>query len=282
MQHNIRDPHRDHKHGRIVRVTHKDRPLQKPVKIDGQPIPALLDNLKHPVDGVRHRTRVELSEHNSQEVISETQKWIQGMDESDEKEAHHLLEALWLHQQHNIRDLALLNRLMESPVQHVSVAAKTVQHHWFNADPALGSPAVVEDEHIEDTKGGIASDTKDLTTIHVATLVEKMKYNVKSIDVKAGKKIRIVFSNPDFLPHNLLVVKPKTADKVAAAAVAMGAEGFAKGFRPDSSDILAGTKMLDNKQKETIEFTLPGKGTYEFVCTFPGHHILMRGTLNAK
>jgi len=162
------------------------------------------------------------------------------------------------------------------------VAAKTVQHHWFNADPALGSPAVVEDEHIEDTKGGIVSDTKDLTTIHVATLVEKMKYNVKSIDVKAGKKIRIVFSNPDFLPHNLLVVKPKTADKVAAAAVAMGAEGFAKGFRPDSSDILAGTKMLDNKQKETIEFTLPGKGTYEFVCTFPGHHILMRGTLNAK
>ena len=282
MQHNIRDPHRDHKHGRIVRVTHKDRPLQKPVKIDGQPIPALLDNLKHPVDGVRHRTRVELSERNSQEVISETQKWIQGMDESDEKEAHHLLEALWLHQQHNIRDLALLNRLMESPVQHVSVAAKTVQHHWFNADPALGSPAVVEDEHIEDTKGGIVSDTKDLTTIHVATLVEKMKYNVKSIDVKAGKKIRIVFSNPDFLPHNLLVVKPKTADKVAAAAVAMGAEGFAKGFRPDSSDILAGTKMLDNKQKETIEFTLPGKGTYEFVCTFPGHHILMRGTLNAK
>ena len=282
MQHNIRDPHRDHKHGRVIRITHKERPLQKPVKIAGQPIPALLENLKHPVDGVRHRTRVELSGRDSKEVIAATKKWAAGFDPADEKEAHHLLEALWLHQQHNVRDAALLNKLLKSPNQHVSVAANTVQHHWYNADPALGSPAIEEDQHVADTVGGIASDTADLTTIDIATLVEKMKYNVKSIDVKAGKKIKIVFSNPDFLPHNLLVVKPKTADKVAAAAVAMGAEGFAKGFRPDSSDILAGTKMLDNGQKETIEFTLPGKGDYEIVCTFPGHHILMRATLRAR
>ena len=38
MQHNVRDPNRDHQHGRIYRVTYKDRPLQKPVKIDGEPI----------------------------------------------------------------------------------------------------------------------------------------------------------------------------------------------------------------------------------------------------
>ena len=40
MQHNIRDPSRDHVHGRIVRLTVKGRPLQKPVKIHGQPIEA--------------------------------------------------------------------------------------------------------------------------------------------------------------------------------------------------------------------------------------------------
>ena len=53
MQHNIRDPNRDHKHGRILRLTVKDRPLQKPVKIHGQPIAALLENLKH--QSRRHR-----------------------------------------------------------------------------------------------------------------------------------------------------------------------------------------------------------------------------------
>ncbi|MCK4685912.1 MAG: hypothetical protein KAT44_13200, partial [Pirellulales bacterium] len=60
MQHNIRDPNRDHVHGRIFRLTVKGRPLQKPVLIAGESIEALLENLKHPTNGVRHRTRVEL------------------------------------------------------------------------------------------------------------------------------------------------------------------------------------------------------------------------------
>ena len=33
---------------------------------------------------------------------------MKGFDVNDEKEAHHLLEALWMHQQHNVRDMDLL------------------------------------------------------------------------------------------------------------------------------------------------------------------------------
>ncbi|MHC4994921.1 MAG: PVC-type heme-binding CxxCH protein, partial [Planctomycetota bacterium] len=76
MQHNIRDPNRDHRHGRVYRITAKNRPLQKPVAIAGQPIAKLLDNLKHPVDGVRHRTRIELSGRDSGEVIAACQSWM--------------------------------------------------------------------------------------------------------------------------------------------------------------------------------------------------------------
>ena len=65
LQHNLRDPSRDHKHGRILRLTVQGRPLQEPVAIHGQPIGKLLENLKHPVDGVRHRSRVELSGRDS-------------------------------------------------------------------------------------------------------------------------------------------------------------------------------------------------------------------------
>ena len=134
MQHNIRDPNRDHKHGRIFRLTAKGRPLQKPVKIHGQSIVALLENLKHPVDGVRHRTRVELSGRNSEEVIAATQKWMKDFDPNDESEAHHLLEALWLHQQHNVRNEDLLNTLLNSDVMHAAMAAKSVHHAWHNVD----------------------------------------------------------------------------------------------------------------------------------------------------
>ena len=38
MQHNIRDPNRDHSHGRIYRVTYPGRPLLKPAKMKGKPI----------------------------------------------------------------------------------------------------------------------------------------------------------------------------------------------------------------------------------------------------
>ena len=134
MQHNIRDPNRDHVHGRIFRLTVKDRPLQQPVKIAGEPIEALLENLTHPVDGVRHRTRVELSGRDSQAVMAAVREWMKDLDANDEAEAHHLLEALWLHQQHGERDEELLDRLLSSDVKHAVVAANTVKHFWYNVD----------------------------------------------------------------------------------------------------------------------------------------------------
>ena len=134
MQHNIRDPNRDHAHGRIFRLTVKGRPLQEPVKIHGQPIELLLENLKHPVNGVRHRTRVELSARDSDAVIAATSHWMKDFDPDDETEAHHLLEALWLHQQHHVQNEHLLNMLLNSKVQHAVVAATTVKHFWHNVD----------------------------------------------------------------------------------------------------------------------------------------------------
>lgn len=148
MQHNIRDPNRDHKHGRIVRLTVKDRPLQKQVAIHDQPIAALLENLKHPVNGIRHRTRVELSARDSKEVVAAAKEWVKDFDVNDETEAHHMLEALWLHQQHGAKNQELLDALLNSKVEHAAVAAGTVRHFWENVDPqgasGFAAPAEVE------------------------------------------------------------------------------------------------------------------------------------------
>ena len=108
MQHNIRDPSRDHSHGRIFRVTAIGRPLSQHVKIDGQPVPALLDNLKSKVDDIRYRTRIELSERPTAEVIGALAHWVHKFDAKKPEDAHHLLEALWLHQQFNVANQGLL------------------------------------------------------------------------------------------------------------------------------------------------------------------------------
>ncbi|MEM1296273.1 MAG: PVC-type heme-binding CxxCH protein, partial [Verrucomicrobiota bacterium] len=284
MQHNIRDPNRDDQHGRVIRLTHKTRPLQESVKIAGASLEELMVNLEHPIDGVRHRTRVELSARDTDEVIAACQKWMAQWDKNNSDHAHHLLEALWLHQAHNVRDSKLLTAVLKSPVPHAQVAAQTVQHHWYTADPAKGGGMVEEVDHGGPTqKSGIIADSDSLTEIRIATLIEKMSYDVKELTVQAGKKIKLTFANPDFMPHNLLVVQPGSSNEVGNAAMALGAEGFAKQFRPDSDKIIAGTKMLDNGEEETIEFYAPkDPGNYEFVCTFPGHFMLMKGLLKVK
>jgi len=132
MQHNVRDPNRDKTHGRVYRLTAKGRDLMKHVKVDGQPIATLLDLLKNPTNIIRHRARIELSERDTKEVIAATKKWLKQFDSSNKDHAHHILEGLWIHQQHNVVNKELLEQVLKSPVNHAQIAAKTVQQFWSN------------------------------------------------------------------------------------------------------------------------------------------------------
>ena len=280
MQHNVRDPNRDHKHGRIYRVVAVGRPLQKQVAIDGQPIQALLENLKSPVDGIRHRTRVELSGRDSAEVISATREWIKQFDPKKKEHAHHLLEALWLHQQHNVKDYKLLNLVLESPEPHARIAAKTVQHFWKNVEKTLRGGKIAEAVFVSNQKSGILSVTPKLTTIRIGTVPEKMMYDVRELTVKPGSNVKLTFANYDFMPHNIMLVKPGKADEIGLAAIDLGAKGFDVGFVPESKDILWHSSLVDYGQEQVIEFTAPTEeGAYPYICSFPGHHRMMRGML---
>ena len=235
------------------------------------------------MDGVRHRSRVELSERDTDEVIKETQVWMKQFNPKKKEDAHHLLEALWVHQQHNRRNGRLLNDLLKSPHPHARMAALTVQHHWYNADPAKGSLVIEEEEEKITEKSGIVSDTSEQLTIRIGTIVEKMKYDINEFSVKSGKKVKLTFANPDFMPHNLVFTKPNQADAVAQKALSLGAQGFAMAFVPESSDVLWASKLVDHGKEEEMNFTAPTeKGDYPYVCTFPGHHILMRGVMKVR
>jgi lysophospholipase L1-like esterase/glucose/arabinose dehydrogenase len=130
MQHNVRDPNRNKTHGRVYRLTSKDRPLMKHVKIDGEPIRVLLDHLKNPTNVIRHRARIELSERKTENVIKETRKWLKQFDPKNKDHAHHMLEGLWVHQQHNSPNKELLEQVLSSPENHAKIAAKTVEQFW--------------------------------------------------------------------------------------------------------------------------------------------------------
>jgi glucose/arabinose dehydrogenase/azurin/lysophospholipase L1-like esterase len=135
MQHHLRDPNRDHEHGRIYRITYEGRPLLKPKKIDGQSIPALLELLKEHEDGVRELAKIELGKHDSARVIAATKKWAASLDKSDTNYEHHMMEALWVHQWHNVVDLDLLKNRLASPDPRARAQAGRVLCYWRDRVP---------------------------------------------------------------------------------------------------------------------------------------------------
>jgi putative membrane-bound dehydrogenase-like protein len=130
LQHNLRDPNRDHRHGRIWRVVYRDRPLLDPPKIAGAAIDDLLELLKEPEDRTRYRVRRELAQRESAEVIAEANRWMASFDSSNRDLEHWLLEALWLHQSHNTIDQELLLKLLEAKDPRARAAATRVLCYW--------------------------------------------------------------------------------------------------------------------------------------------------------
>ncbi len=139
MQHHLRDPNRDKTHGRIYRITYPGRDLMKPAKIDGQPIEALLELLKEPENQTRELAKIELGKRDSAKVIAAVDRWAAALDPKDPAYQHHMMEALWVHQWHNVVDAKLLATLLKSPTPEARAAAARVLCYWRDRVPdALG------------------------------------------------------------------------------------------------------------------------------------------------
>ncbi|MDB4620213.1 plastocyanin/azurin family copper-binding protein, partial [Akkermansiaceae bacterium] len=334
MQHNARDPLRDHNHGRIYRVTYPSRPLVKPAKIDGASIDELLSNLALPEYRTRYRTRRELRERDASAVASAANKWAASQNDDRLK-----LEALFVTWGADRVDNKLLKELLASKDHRVRAAAVRVLRFNTHAVPdyialteaaagdkngrvrleainlasffdktnglrivekakaagvekdfedvykysvaTLNNAAAIEEVHRKEPKGILKQDDK-VVVAQVNCVIEGIKFDVQTLEIPVGKKLELIFKNPDVMQHNLIIVKPGTADKVANLAIALGADGFNKQFVPESSDILLASKLLGSGERQTLEFTFDKPGKYPFVCTFPGHSTMMRGHIIVK
>jgi len=126
MQHNARDPLRDHVHGRIYRMTYPSRPLVEPAKIVDATVDELLDNLKLPEYRTRYRTRRELRARDSDEVLAKIKGWVSDLDKNDSRYEHHVLEALWVSWGLNQIDNDLLSQLLNAEDFRARTAAVRV------------------------------------------------------------------------------------------------------------------------------------------------------------
>ncbi len=147
LQHNLRDPSRDHRHGRIWRVTHKDRPLLTPAKIDGAPIPQLLELLKAYEDRTRYRAKRELAQRDTKDVMPALDQWLAALDSNDENFEHQQLEALWMYQTHNQVNQPLLQKVLASKDHRARAAGIRVLSFWIDQ---VDEPLAILKKHVAD------------------------------------------------------------------------------------------------------------------------------------
>ena len=112
-----------------------------------------------------------------------------------------------------------------------------------------------------------------------------LQYVQKQLTAKAGESLTVTFKNPDVVPHNWLLAKPGSLQKLGDQVNLMitDPQGLAKHYVPDSEDVLVYTDMTQPKGQFSIHFIAPKeKGDYPYLCTFPGHWMVMNGVLKVE
>lgn len=116
-------------------------------------------------------------------------------------------------------------------------------------------------------------------TLDIGSKGDELAYDKTELKAAPGSKVTLNFKNNSQpaanLLHNWVLVNAGTADAVAADGISAGeAGGYLKA---DDDRVLAHTKMIKGGESDSITFDAPAAGTYDFLCTFPGHAVLMKG-----
>jgi len=114
----------------------------------------------------------------------------------------------------------------------------------------------------------------------VLTANDQMKFDKNEIRVQAGQTVRLTLEHvgqmeKNVMGHNFVLLEPGTnINEFGQRAV----EAADNDYIPQNADeVIANTIMLGGGESDTIEFEAPEPGTYEFICSFPGHYAVMRG-----
>lgn len=115
---------------------------------------------------------------------------------------------------------------------------------------------------------------------------DQMQFNTKALEVWNGQKVKLTLKHVGEMPleamgHNWVLLKDGVSkSEFAEASIGAKDNGYIAADR--MNDVIAYTETIGGGQETTIEFDAPAKGSYTYICTFPGHYGMMSGVLTVK
>lgn len=157
----------------------------------------------------------------------------------------------------------------------------------FLAVTSCGKKETAPADQTETTEPSTEGEAAPVTSTEENVLViegnDQMQFNTSELKAVAGKPIKLTLKHVGKIPkeamgHNLVILQEGT-DQAAFALKANDAK--ATDYIPESekASIIAHTKLIGGGEEDTIEFTIDKKGSYPFICSFPGHVAMMKGVL---
>jgi plastocyanin len=111
---------------------------------------------------------------------------------------------------------------------------------------------------------------------------KNLSFSPRVLQARPGEAIDLVFTNPDEVPHNWVLIKPAALARVGDLTNKLVAdpEAMLRHYVPKTDDVLAYTDIVPPRKSFRITFRVPSEpGRYPFLCTFPGHWMVMNGQL---
>lgn len=142
------------------------------------------------------------------------------------------------------------------------------------------SDGVEKEQPVFGTKQQKDTGQEVQTALTLTPKGNSMQFEQTTLQAKPGL-IRVTFKNTATvaaMQHNVVFVQKSTSDQVGVKGIGAGPD---RGYVPDIEAVLAATRLIGPGQEDTIVMKLEAD-TYEYICTFPGHYLQMRGTLVVK
>lgn len=135
----------------------------------------------------------------------------------------------------------------------------------------------------EDTTGQSTDAAAEGAIVIEAT--DMLQFSVTEFSVTEGEEVTIVLKNVGQMAkemggHNLVILTEGDVQEFGVAA----ASAAATGYIPADMEawVLAHTELLGPGEEATLTFTAPAAGSYDFLCSFPGHFGTMRGVMTVE